>query len=787
MRALDKKLVRDLIGMKGQVVAITLVIASGVATFVMSLSTLKSLSLTQESYYERYRFAQVFSHLKRAPKVLAARIGEIPGVARVQTRTVVDVTLDVPGLLEPAVGRLISIPERPSPGLNALYLRGGRYIEPGRPGEVLASEAFAIAHGLRPGGRAVAVINGKREILKVVGIALSPEYVYQIRDGDILPDDKRFGVFWMGEPNLAAAFDMTGAFNDVALAVMPGAAEAEVVRRLDRLTASYGGLGAYGRADQISSKFVTNEVRELRGVGVAIPIIFLAVGAFLLNIVLTRMIDTQREQIAALRAFGYTNVEVGVHYFKFVGLIVGVSVALGSAVGGWMGHGLTRFYTRFFHFPVFLYRLDVDVVLLALLVCAAAALMGTMGAIHRAVRLPPAEAMRPEPPSSFRRMILERCMPRRLLSPAARMILRQLRRRPVRSLFSTVGIALSVAVMVLGNFTADAIDSVIDFQFFGVQRNDVSVMFVEPSSVRTLAELRHVAGVVRVEPFRSVPVRLRSGHRSRRQAVLGLEPGGSLYRPLNESRRPVSLTREGLVLSAKLAELLDVRPGDDLSVEVLEGARPVRQVRVVSLVSDYEGTSAYMELGALNRLMREGPTVSGAFLEVDPVETGRCFSRLKNTPRVASVTVKKAVLDSFRRTIAESLLRMQSFNITFAAIIACGVVYNCSRISFIERSRELATLRVIGFTRAEVSMILLGELSVMTLIGLPVGLMIGTAFAAVTTRFYDTELFRIPLVIYPSTYAMAAAATIVSASLSGLMVRRRIDELDLVSVLKTKE
>jgi putative ABC transport system permease protein len=354
-------------------------------------------------------------------------------------------------------------------------------------------------------------------------------------------------------------------------------------------------------------------------------------------------------------------------------------------------------------------------------------------------------------------------------------------------LLSTLGIALSEAVLILGNFTGDSVDSLIDFQFFRVQRNDLVVTFAETSSSDALAEVRHLAGVVRCEPFRSVPVRLRYGVRSRRLAILGLQPDAMLYRPLDETSRPVSLAEEGLMISEKLAEVLKVRPGDELAVEVLEGARPVHRVRVASVVSDYEGTSAYMEIGALRRLMHEGRTVSGAFLQIDGSKSDRLFTRLKNTPRVASVAIKKAAIESFRRTIADSLLRLQAFNVTFAAIIAFGVVYNCARISLTERSRELATLRVIGFTRAEVSLILLGELSMMTLVALPVGLALGTGFAALTTRFYDTELFRIPLVIAPSTYALAATVTLLSTITSGLMVRRHIDRLDLVSVLKTKE
>ena len=788
MRALDRKLVRDLWQLKGQAVAIGLVIASGVAVFVMSLCTLGTLRKTQEAYYERYRFADVFTHLKRAPNSLAERIAGLPGVAQVQTRVVVNVTLDVEGMTEPAVGRLVSVPDRQAPGLNGLYLRSGRYIEPGRDGEVLVSEGFATAHRLRPGDRVLAVINGRRQQLRIVGVALSPEYVYQIREGDVLPDDRRYGVFWMGYTELSSAFDMRGAFNDVALTLESGASEPEVLGRLDRLTEPYGGLGAFGRADQPSHKFVSNEINELRGMALVVPAIFLSVAAFLLNVVLSRLISTQREQIAALKAFGYTRWEITLHYLKLVLLIVTAGVILGVAVGARLGLGLAELYTRFFRFPVFEFHLDPTVVLLAFLVSAAAGVVGTLGALRRAARLPPAEAMRPEPPAAYRPTLLERIGLQRLVPPVARMILRQIERRPLRSLLSCLGIALAVAVLVLGYFSVDALDYVMESQFELAEREDLTVSLVEPRSSRALSDLESLPGVRHCEPFRTVPARLRFGHRSRRLGIMGLEAEGELYRLLDVHRHPVALPADGVVLSKKLAELLGVGPGEVLTVEVLEGSQPVRTVAVAALVEDFAGLSAYMDIRAVNRLMREGRVVSGAFLAVEPGQAERLYSTLKATPEVAGVTVKRAALNSFRQTVAENLLRMRLFNVLFAGVIACGVVYNSARIAVAERARELATLRVIGFTRAEISLILLGELALLTLVAIPAGMALGYGLAAAVIRLaYDTELFRIPLIITRSTYGFAAAVTLMAALVSGLIVLRMLDRLDLVAVLKSKE
>jgi putative ABC transport system permease protein len=618
-------------------------------------------------------------------------------------------------------------------------------------------------------------------------VALSPEYIFPISPGDLIPDNKRFGIFWMGYEELASAFDMRGAFNDVALTLTPGAAEAEIRRRLDRLTAPYGGLGAYGRSDQLSNRFLTAELRGLRGTAVIAPLIFLAVAAFLLNVVLSRQINTQREQIAALKAFGYSGREVGWHYLKLVLILVAVGAALGVAAGAWLGYQLTQLYSRFYQFPVFTYRLEAPVVLVALLISGGASVLGTLTAVRRAVRLPPAEAMRPEPPASFKPTLVERLGFGRLLSPAMRMILRQIERHPVKTLFSVLGISTATGVLVLGNFMGDAVDNVIETQFAITEREDVTVTFVEPMPGRALHELEHLPGVRCCEPFRSVAARLRAGHRARQIPVLGLAPDARLRRVMDVYRRPVPLPLDGVVLSETLAESLGVRAGDTLTVEVLEGERPVRELPVRALLADFAGLAAYLDLDALHRLMREDRVLSGAYLAIDPRQLPTLYAQVKKTPRVAGVAVKQSMLDNFNATVAKNLLIMKFFNVLFAIIIACGVVYNGARIALAERSRELATLRVIGFTRLEISAIFLGELAVLTLAAIPVGFVFGHGFARLMISAQDAELFGMPLVIYRSTYGFAAAVVLAAAVVSGLMVRRRLDHLDLVAVLKMKE
>jgi putative ABC transport system permease protein len=504
-------------------------------------------------------------------------------------------------------------------------------------------------------------------------------------------------------------------------------------------------------------------------------------------VVLSRLISTQREQIAALKAFGYSHWEVGLHYMKLVLFVVVVGVALGSTLGWQFGKGMTEMYAKFYKFPVFLYEFDVSIVSLALLVASLAAILGTLGAVRKAVKLPPAEAMRPEPPASYKPTFIERVGLQGLLSQPARMILRHLERKPVQALLSVLGISLAASILVLGSFTEDCLSYLMDFQFSISQKQDVTVTFVEPAKTRVVNELCHLPGVEEVEPFRSVAVRLVHGPRSKRLGVVGLPSERRLNLALDQRERLREFPPDGLILSTQLAKMLDIHAGDRVIVEVLEGKRPIRDMTVVMLLDDYAGANAYMDLAAIPGLSGEGHSYSGAYLTVDSAEFKNLYQKLKQTPRVAGVAIQSAAIQSFQDTVAENLLRMRMYNVIFAVIIACGVVYNTARISLSERSRELATLRVMGFTRGEISYILLGELAVITLIAIPFGLALGYFFAWLLTVALVTELFRIPLVVYPHTYAFAASIILGAAIMAGLIVRRKLDHLDLVAVLKSRE
>jgi putative ABC transport system permease protein len=788
VKALDRKLVRDLLQMKGQVVTIAIVVACGVASFVAALSNYDSLQLSQSEYYAATRFADVFVSLKRAPAALERQIAEIPGVTEVQTRLVYDVTLDLPNLAMPVVGRLISLPISPAqPRLNLFYLRRGRMPDPQHLDEVAVNEGFAESNRLGPGARVAAIINGRRQELSIVGVALSPEYIFATRGGDPLPDDRRFGVFWMNRKGLESAFNMEGAFDDAALKLGPGASQPFVIEEIDRLLDKYGGGGAYGRSEQLSNRFLTDEIRQQKFMATTIPVVFLAVAAFLLNIVLSRMVSAQQQQIAALKALGYDNAPIALHYFKMVLVMVALGSAIGLAAGAWLGLLVTESYTIFFRFPKLAYRIQPWVPALAIGISLLSGAAGAWTAVRRVVSLPPAQAMRPPTPRAYRASLTQRLGLARLLSSRAMMIVRGITGRPLRSAMTIVGTAASLPIIVLGLFWWDALDYMVQIQFNAAERADAIVGFSDPVSLRALHELQRLPGVEYVEGLRSVPVRLRSGQHSYRTAIIGVAGDARLRRLLDTHNRPLSVPPGGILLTDRLADRLEVRPGGGLAVEVLEGQRGRRYLIVAGLVNDLIGLSAYMDIDALNRLAGEGESISAAALSVDSAQEGAFYARLKETPKIATLTVRKETLRSFWNTTAKFVLVFSAILTVFAAAIAVGVVYNSARVALSERAWELASLRVMGFTRAEVSRLLLAELGLELALALPLGIVLSRLSVEGLVSLHANELFRIPAIIEPRTYGIAVAIVLAASAASALVVRRKVDALDLVEVLKTRE
>lgn len=787
MKALDRKLLRDLWHMRGQVFAIALVLAAATATFVLSLGVHRSLVETRDAYYARNNFADVFAEMTRAPRSLVDRVAAIPGVRRAEGAIVQYATLDFPDRPEPVRALINSVDEQGRTQLNRLVIRSGRLPQPGATGEVVADESFVKANGLALGSRIVALIYGKRQVLTIVGTGLAPNYIYALPPGDLLPDDRRFGIFWMGQKALEAATDRTEAINSLSLTLERGARQADVIRQLDALIAPYGGTGAYGREDHVSNAFLDNELTQLSAMTRVIPPVFLLVATFLVYIVLGRMIRTERTQIGLIKAFGYTNAEVGWHYLKFALVIALAATALGSVSGVWMGRAMTRIYAEYYRFPFLSYHLDPRVFLGAAGMAFGAAALGALGGMRAALVLTPAVAMTPPPPPVYRRGAVEALGRRGGFSAVGHMIVRHIARWPGRSAITALGVGLSIGLLFATTQFLDSSRSMLDNYFFRAQRQDLIVSFIEPRSEAALLALAQMPGVLRVEPSRAVPVKLSRGNRVERGAIESTPADARLTAHVDMAGNEIDLPPSGLMLSRQLADKLQAAPGDLVQVEQLGGRGTRMALPVARVIEEFVGERAYASEATLLSITRDAAPVGAALVRIDPAQRDAIVTRLKDMPMVLGLSERGATFARFEDMIDENINTMLAFYIAFAGAIAVGVVYNSARILFSERAHELATMRVLGYHRREVATVLLGEVALLVVMAVPLGCILGNGLARVMTAMFSSDLFRLPFAPEPASYGRAILIVLAATALTSLLVARRIMHLDMVRVLKGRD
>jgi len=787
VKALDLKLARDLWRMRGQALAIAVVLAAATATFVLSLGVHRSLTATRDAYYARNHFAEVFSEVTRAPRSVVARVAAIPGVARAEGAILQYATIDFPERPEPVRALINSIDEQGRTELNRVTLRAGHLPRPGEAGDVVIDEAFAKANRLAPGSRFDALIHGKRQRLTVVGVGLAPNYVYALAPGDIIPDDRRFGVMWMGTRALEAATDRREAINSLSLTLERGAQPADVIRKVDAVLAPYGGAGAYGREDHLSHAFLDNELTQLQAMTRVIPPVFLLVATFLVYIVLGRLIRTERTQIGLIKAFGYSDAAIGWHYLKFALVIAVLATAIGSLAGIWMGGAMTRLYAEYYRFPFLEYRISPPVFLMAAGLAAGAAALGALGGMREATRLAPAVAMSPPPPPVYRAGLSERLGQAAGLSATGHMVVRHIARWPGRSAITVLGVALSLGLLFATTQFVDSSREMLDSYFFRAQRQDLTVTFVEPRNALALHALASLPGVIRVEPVRAVPVCMSHANRAERTAIESTVADAALTARIDADGREIALPPAGLLLSRHFADKLGVAAGGQVFVEQLGGRRTARFLPVAGVVDEFIGERAYASAATIEAITRDASPAGAALLRIDPARRDEILTQLKDMPLVLGASEKSASFAKFEEMIDENLFTMLGFYIFFASAIAVGVVYNSARILFSERAHELATLRVLGYHRSEVGIVLLGELALLVVLAVPLGCIIGYGMAQLMTALFSSDLFRLPFAPSRASYGWAILVVFAAAALTAAIVARRVLALDMVRVLKARE
>jgi len=787
MQALDRKLLRDFRRLWAQALAIALVLACGVAIFITSFGMYRALEETRIAYYERNRFADVFSDARRAPLSLAREIETIEGVWAVETRVSGAAILDIPGRSKSAVGRILSIPSSGRFSLNVPLLRSGHVPDPETTDQVLVNEPFAQANGFQIGDVFAANLNGQKRQLTITGTVLSPEFIYTIGPGGLMPDNEGYGIIWMPEDAVAAAFDMTGAFNHVSLKLRADARTETVISSLDNLLEPYGGLDTYDRSQQQSDAFIDAEIKQLRSTSIILPPVFFGITAFLVNMVIGRIIALERSEIGLLKAIGYSNFDICLHYLLLAGLIAVVGIVIGWGVGSWLSQSLARLYADFFNFPFLIYRVSYDAYIISGIIGVTTAAVGAIRSVLNAARLAPAVAMSPPAPPKYKRNTLDHALLALRLSQPTMMIFRNLMRWPVRSALTTLGLSLAVSILVAATFFDDSLDTIVDTAFYQSNRQDAVLTFTDEMHESVLEDVRRLPGVLQAESKQYYPATLRNGHLSKRIAIESSRPNPDLSRVIDSDGRVVHPPANGIMLSDRLASELNVRAGDTIAVDFLSGRRESHEIMVAGTVTQYLGLGAYMDMDGLSALFRQKPRVGIVNVTLDGNQTDNFHAALKEAPNLAGTTMMTETRQSFLDTIRQNVIIMTTIYVIVATLITVGVAYNGARIQLSERARELASLRILGFTRGEVSYILMGETMILALLAQPLGWLIGVEIARLMTNGFTSDLYTIPLILKPATFSFASLVVLTAALAATLVVRRRLDRLNLVAVMKTRE
>ena len=787
IHVLDKKLLRDFRRLWVQVIAIALVLGCGVAILLASFGMYRALGDTRTAYYERNRFADVFVDARRVPDTLLPELAAIEGIAALEARISGSAILDIPGYSKSAVGRILSLPESGDHILNAPILRSGSYPQPTASDQVLVNEPFALAHSFRTGDQFYANLNGTKRLLTISGTVLSPEFIYTIGPGGMMPDNETFGIIWMPKRAVAAAFDKTGAFNDLSVKLIPGARTQEVIDAIDTLLDPYGGLGAYDRTRHQSDSFVDAEITQLRSMSTVLPPIFFGISAFLVSMVMGRIVALERSEIGLLKAIGYSDLEISLHYQMLAGLVALTGIAIGWVAGTWLARMLSLSYAEFFHFPFLIFRVSPSTYAISGLLALVTTALGAARSALSAARLAPAVAMQPPAPPRFKRSFIDRLLDHLRLAQTTTMILRSFIRWPVRSALTALGLSCAVASVVAALYINDALDEIVDSAFYQSNRQDAMLLFAQDIPESALQNVKELPGVLSAEGQQFHAATLRNGHRNKTTAIEARPEYTDLSRVIDTSGNVVSVPSGGIVLSTRLAQHLDATIGDDIEVEFLSGRRETFELTVTGIITQYFGLGAYVDQTYLNQLFRQAPRISVANVLLDESKLDELHTAIKDIPKLTGTIMMTATRRSFQDTIRENIVVMNAVYITIAVLLTIGVAYNGARIQLSERSRELASLRILGFNRAEVSYVLVGESMMLAILAQPLGWLLGALISYAMSSGFSSDLYAIPLVLKPATFSVASLIVLGTSLAAVLLVKRRLDRINLISVMKTRE
>jgi len=789
---LDRKLGREVRSTWPLLLAITGIMAVGVACYVSMASAYNNLDAAKGRYYRQCRMSDFWIDVKKAPLAELDAVARLPGVAEIRPRIQFFATVDLDGVTRPLNGQVLSLPDRREPIINDVVLVRGGYFTDRRQNEVIVNAAFAEHHKLEPGQWIRLVLNNRRQELFIVGTAISSEFVYLLGPGAITPEPEHFGVFYIKRSYAEDVFDFDGAANQVLGLLAPEAKDRPQawLRRAELVLAPYGVFTTTPLADQPSNKYLSQEIEGLATFGIFMPAIFLAVAAMVLNVLLTRLAEQQRTVVGTLKALGYSDRQIFVHFLKF-GVTVGLAGGLLGAAGGHVLAGyMTTMYRLFFEFPELQNRVFPGTLATALAISLAVAVAGSLRGARAVLRLEPAEAMRPKPPKQGGAVILERIgWLWRRLSSGWRMVLRDVLRSRLRTAAGVFAAMMGASVLVTSFMMVEATRYLIDFQFKWLLKSDIELAFKDERGQDALAEAAQLPGVDYAEPVLHVAGTFHHGPIEKQGGITGLIRGASLTVPRDRQARPIRVPSAGVAMTRKLADVLNVRRGDLIQFRPVKGLRRTHQIRVAEIADSYLGTAVYADIHFLSGLVGEELALTGVQLATDgdDRQVGDLYRELKQLPGLQAVGARPDMVRSLEETILKTLWVSIGMLVMFAGMVFFGSIFNASMVSLAERQREVATLRVLGYGPWMIGSLLLRESMIVTTFGTALGMPLGYFWTVLAAISYESEMFRFPVVSSAGTWIWTAVLAVLFGLAAHLCVQWTIHRMDWLDALKASE
>jgi len=780
MKRLNLRLLRLIKNSKGQFIAITALVIVGLTIYTALSTAIVNMEDTLNYYYDETNFADIFVQFSKIPETALDKVNKINGVKDVEGRIVFDIQMKVDNGDEKVKSRIISIPDNSI--VNKLFIVDGNKIE-AKNKDAIVIEQFANARNIRINDTIQPYIEGRVFDLRVSGISASPEYVYLMEnEQSLLPMPDKFGVIYVSEDFARQNFGFKDSYNEVSITVKDKDHIDKIITQIEKELDQYGIKRIYSREEQLSNRMVSEEIKGVKQTSSTVPVIFLGVAAVIIAAMLSRMVRNDRMSIGVLKALGYNNMNILMHYTKFSILIGFIGSVFGLIFGTILSGNIAKLYIQFFNIPMlkfnFYYEYMIIAIVLSIVFCTFAGIWGA----RRVIKILPAESMRPEPPKQGGRAFIDRIdILWKHLSFSWKMVLRNIFRNKKRFVFITFGIAMTFAISLIPSMMNSAMNDIFEGHYSDFQKMDYNINFSTPLNINAVNEIKHIVDTDRIEPKIEFPFELIYGNNKLVANIIGVKSNTEFYGFKNLKGQSINLPNDGIVLSEGLARFIGVEKGDKVKIKTFIPNKDDIYVEVKDIIKQSLGTNGYMEISYMGNILLDKSLITGVYINSSDNIKGE-LENIKGIASIQSLADMRSIFEQFMGLMIGSI----SVMIVFAGILGFAIVYNSTIMNIAERRLEFSSLRVMGFSKKEIFKIITKENSVMTILGIILGIPLGQSMISSLESTFSTEIYTIEMNPTLSSYIITAILTIIFVIIAQLATYKKINSLDFIEALKNR-